>query len=150
MGTTPFFTFDVTAFRASYPQFASTTTFPNLTLQAYYDTAGAYIANDNYGWLTEAQKGLALNLMTAHLAALSILIAGGETPGLVTSATIDKVTVTLEPPPVKTQFQWWLGLTPYGQQLLAILQVASVGGWFVGGSGTRTGFRGNAGYPRGR
>lgn len=140
MVAVPLFTFNVAAFRVQFPQFANPTVFPDITLQAYWDTASQYIANQSQegfcGGMTDAQLLLALNLMTAHLAALSVIMANGsgQTPGLVQSATIDKVTVSLTPPPVTDQFQWWLSLTPYGQQLLALLQVQSVGGFYVGGA----------------
>jgi len=144
--TTPYFTFDVTAFRVDYPAFASVTSFPDTTLSAYFDTAGYYLANDNYGDLIDDGRYKALTLMTAHLAALSGMIASGQTPGLVQSSSIDKISVSLVPPPVKSQFMWWLCLTPYGQQLSALLTANSAGGFFIGGSSTRGGFRGNAGY----
>lgn len=83
----------------------------------------------------------ALTLLTAHLAALGVLIAAGQVPGLVQTATVDKVSVSLTPPPILTQFQWWLSLTPYGQQLLALLQVASVGGIYIGGLPEISAFR---------
>lgn len=145
MGT-PYFTLDIPAFRLAYPAFANDTAFPDDTLLRYFSTAGAYIANQNYGWLVDDARYLALTLMTAHLAALSVMIASGDTPGLMQGATIDKVSVTLTPPPVKTQFGWWLSLTPYGAQLYALLKLHSAGGFFVGGSATRAGLRGNAGF----
>lgn len=142
----PYFSFNAAAFRVTYPAFANETTFPTVTLQAYFTTAGSYLANDNYGQLRDDSRYTALTLMTAHLAALSVLIAAGETPSVAAGASIDKVTVSLEPPPVKSQFHWWLSTTPYGQQLLAMLQMRSAGGFYLGGSRTRGGFRGNAGY----
>ena len=145
MTTTPLYTFDVAYFRAQYPAFSNATTFPDLTLQAYWDTANNYITNASQtllcGGMTDAQLKLALYLMTAHIAAISVLIAAGQTPGIVTSATIDKVSVTTQPPPVQDQFQWWLSLTPYGQQLLALLTVQSVGGFYVGGAPEIAGLR---------
>lgn len=133
--------FDIAAFRAAYPQFANTATFTDATLQGYWDAAICYISDENYGYISGAKRERCLWLMTAHLAALSIIIASGQTPGMVNQATIDKITVTLQPPPIKTQFQWWLGLTPYGQQLLALLQANSVGGMYIGGAPEISAFR---------
>lgn len=124
-------TFDVAAFRVSFPAFADVTTYPDATLDGYWTVATCYLSDIDYGYLAGKCRTLALNLMTAHLAALSTLIAGGGTPGLVQSSTIDKISVTLTPPPVKSQFDWWLALTPYGAQLLALLQAKSVGGFYV-------------------
>ncbi len=131
------YTFDVTAFRIAFPAFADVTLFPTATLQMNWDAATCLMDNDDNGhWALHGEcRFRGLNLLTAHLTALSVIIAngGGQVPGLVQSATIDKVTVSLTPPPIKTQWQWWLSLTPYGQQLLALLQVSSVGGFYVGG-----------------
>jgi hypothetical protein len=127
------FEFDVEGFRLQFPAFSDDTTYPDLTLEGYWDMAIEYISDVNYGYLRDGSRYLALNLMTAHLAALFTLINAGETPGQIQGATIDKVSVTLTPPPNKNQFDWWLGLTPYGAQLLALLQMKSVGGFYVVG-----------------
>jgi len=62
--------------------------------------------------------------------ALSAKANSGDVAGVVTAATIDKISVTLMPPPGLNQWQWWLNQTPYGQQLLALLQIAAAGGRF--------------------
>lgn len=136
--------FDVAAFRLAYPAFANPNTFyADATLQQYWNSAINYISNysPNCSLFPVAKQALALNYMTAHLAELSNIIRCGNTPGMVTSATIDKVSVTLQPPPEVNQWQWWLNLTPYGQQLLALLQVASVGGMYFGGRPEIAAFR---------
>jgi len=121
-----------TTFRALFPAFANQVAFPDEALQIYWNTATDYINNRRggawCGWLKYSQQVLALNQMTAHLAALNQMIASGQTPGMETAATIDKISVTLTPPPLPNQWEWWLGTTPYGQQLLALLKSASVGG----------------------
>lgn len=80
-------------------------------------------------------------LMTAHLMALSDMLLLGNNPAIVSQSTIDKESVTLVPPPAKSQFQWWLNTTAYGAQLAALLSVAAVGGTFAGGSPERSAFR---------
>lgn len=135
--------FDVGAFRKLFPAFANQIDFDTCTVQTFWNVAAEYISPVNYGWMQGASRALAINQMTAHLLALQQQIADGQIPGMETSASIDKIAVTLEPPPVQSQFQWWLSLTPYGQQLLALLSVKAAGGWGVGGSFTRAGFRGN-------
>lgn len=132
----PVIIFDVAIFRQQFPAFSNETTFPDEMLQMYWDNATCYIsAQGNYGWLQGDCRRLALNYMTAHLTALSIIIASGTVPYLAQSAGIDKVTVSLTPPPLKTQWQWWLNTTPYGAQLLSLLQARGVGGWYIGGCG---------------
>jgi len=136
-------TFDVVLFRAAYPAFSDSTTYPDSLLQMYWDTGTCYISDENYGWLQDACRQLALNLMTAHLTYLSTLINVGKSGTIKQSATIDKVTVTYVPPPINdSEFDWWLNTSPYGQQLLSLLQVQSVGGFYVGGSPERAAFNG--------
>lgn len=138
-------TFNYSLFIVQCPQYSNPTIYPESLLQSYWDIAINYISDvANFGSLQGSARQYALNLMVAHLAYLSGLISAGQVPGLMQNATIDKVTVTLTPPPLQNQFEWWLSLTPYGQQLLALLQVSSVGGFYVGGSPTLQNF----GYGR--
>ena len=135
--------FDPAAFRLAYGQFANVQCFPDAQLQAWWDIATTTIsAQDNACYaLNGASRVSALNMLTAHMGALFDMAKKGETPGVLRSATIDKVSVTVEPPPAESAFQWWLGLTPYGQTLLAMLTVAGVGGFYVGGIPERTAYR---------
>ncbi len=138
--------FDDELFREQFPEFKDETVFPTSRLQMYWDMAICYI-NDNTDCtnFTVSQLTLAINLMTAHLTALSVLIAAGQSPIIVQGSTIDKITVTLVPPPVPNQWRWWLSTTPYGAQLLALLQVISAGGLYVGGLPEGQAFRKFAG-----
>lgn len=134
-------TFDVTLFRQQFPVFANPTTFPDAMLQMYWDMATCQISNCNYGYLNGDCRQLALNLLTAHLTAISVLVANGQTPGIVTNATIDKISVALKAPETRNAWLWWLNTTPYGQQLLALLLAKGVGGFYVGGLPETTAFR---------
>lgn len=156
MGGVSIIQYNDTTFRALFPAFESTVTYPEVALQAYWNTASAYISDVNggcyVGGLSLAQQTLALNQMTAHLVALNALILAGQQPSILTAAGIDKINVTIEPPPAKNMWQYWLQTTPYGQMLLALLQVAGVGGLYVPGAlpaqagfGFGGGFRGNGG-----
>lgn len=141
-------TFDYAQFIALIPAYSDPTAYPEATLQAYWDSAINYI-NDTAGWtpLCPTQRQYALNLMTAHLIYIANLAASGTVPYLMQNATIDKVTVGLTPPPLKNQWQWWMMLSPYGQQCFALLQSMSVGGFYIGGSPALAGFaNGQYGY----
>lgn len=139
-------TFDVTAFRAQCPAFADATLYPDAILSGYWDAAACHISTADYGSLNGDCRARALNLMTAHLTTLAGIIASGKAPALLQGAGIDKVTVTLTPPPLRSQWQWWLSTTPYGAQLLAILQGKAVGGFYVGGAPERAAFRSVGGF----
>jgi hypothetical protein len=122
------------AFRALFPSYANPTTYPQSTVQGLWNQAILYVSNQyggGYCVMSLAQQTQAINLMTAHLLFLQGMITAGTMPTLTTGASIDKVSVTLTPPPLPNQWQWWLGLSPYGQQLLALFQVVTVGGFFA-------------------
>jgi len=133
--------FDPVAFRLQFPAYSDPNKYPDATLQGFWDTAICYISDLNYGWLNGDCRQRAINMMVAHLVYLQGLILAGTVPGLVNSSSVGATSVSLQMPPGKTQFQWWLNLTPYGAQLLALLSVKSTGGFFVGGTLARAGFR---------
>lgn len=131
--------FNATAFYAAVPSLQSKQ-IENLDL--YWNIACLYIDNTIYGCLDVTKQDAYLNFMTAHLATLSLSIMAGDPTGVLTAASIDKISVTLQPPPAQNEFQWWMNQTPYGQMLYALLLVNSVGGWYVGGSPQHTALRG--------
>lgn len=140
--------FNPTAFRALFPAFADPTKYPDATMLAYADQASAYISDQTGGCccsgMSLKQQTLALNQMTAHLLFLSGIVAGGETPGVLTGATIDKVSVQFEAPPSSNNWKFWLNQSPYGQALLALLLLAGVGGTYIPGGNipAQAGFQG--------
>lgn len=137
-------TFNAATFRVLFPQFADPAKFPDVKLQADFDMATAYVSPDTYGDMPAPARGQALNLMTAHLLALGVIIAQNNYSGqvgIVTGAVVDHVQITLQPPPQRGQWRWWLNTTPYGAQLVALLDAQSVGGFFVGGLPERAAFR---------
>ena len=140
--------FDLPYFRTAYPEFGNGAVFTDARLQRNWDSATLYITNINWGWIRNRARKHALNLMTAHITQLQVIRSEGEVAGIVTDAEVDKVKVQLEPPPLPNQFQWWLGTTGYGQDLLALLQAKSVGGSYYGGPAVLSEFRvgGNWGY----
>lgn len=142
-------TFDVTTFRMLYPAFANPTTFPDNYLTAQFGQAKTYITPYDNAWTSGDLLQTALNLMTAHLVQINVILAAnGKTPtlGVLQSATIDKVTVSNVPPPIKNGWQYWLATTPYGQQLWALLKTAAGPGPYLGGLPERAGFRKVGGY----
>lgn len=134
-------TFDVTAFRVQFPQFADPVAFPDATLQAYWNAATCYVTPNDFCFLSGNCLQLALNLMTAHLTAQSVFIAANQNLGYEQSATIDKVSVVLQAVPAKNEWQAWLITTPYGMQFLALVQVKSAGGFYIGGLPETAAFR---------
>lgn len=148
MGTPPF-SYNDTNFRIEFPAFANTMSFPMATLQMYWTMGNSYVANSNLGRLNGANRQYALDLMGAHLTQISVIMSGDNYNAITyvpSGATIDKVQISLDPPPKPNQWQWWLNITVYGQGLLALLQANSVGGFYVPGNPPeRTAFRKNYG-----
>jgi hypothetical protein len=125
--------FDVTLFRTDFPAFADPIAYPDATLDAYWNAAICYINPNDYSWLNGDCLQRALNLMVAHLAFITPLIIMGQNPSFEVSATIDKISVAVMPPPTTNFWNFWLSSSPYGTQLLALLKVKSIGGFYMGG-----------------
>lgn len=144
-------TLDLAAFRAAFPAYSNATTFPDAQLLAYFQNATMYVsANDSLcGGLNGAMLDWVLQLMTAHITASFVLISQGKTNIVITGSTVSKVSISLEPPPTRDAWGWWLATTPYGLQISALLDVQAAGGWSVGGLPERGGFRKAGGTFRG-
>ncbi len=136
--------FDLSAFRTAYPVFDSV---PDATVQAAATSALCLIGQD--GCDCDVQMW---QLMVAHLLYIQGQVAAGNgNAGAVTSATIDKVSVSLAAPPFGTSaYKFWLFKSPYGGQLLALLDRCSKGGVYVGGLPERSAFRSVGGVFPGR
>lgn len=137
-------------FRAAFPQFANVTTFPDALITLQFNMATGFVSDSTYGCMTIPVRTSALYMMTAHLLALGVIIADGGSyqgvAGIVTQSKVGDVSVTLAQPPYGTSaWRYWLGLTPYGSMLLALLMAQSAGGFFIGGLPERAAFRKVAG-----
>lgn len=137
-------TLNLTAFRLMFPAFADATKFPDEYIQIQWTAATGFLGSYDGCLLAGDALQLALNYLTAHLMQSNVLLlAGGPsaTVGVTIGATIDKITVSMAPPPAKNGWQWWLLTTPYGAQLWALLSAKSAGGFYFGGLPERRGFR---------
>ena len=133
--------FDAADFRATLPAFASTETYPDATLEAFWDAAVCFISDMDGGRLETKCRRRAITLMAAHLSVLQAVAATGQVPQVLTNSRIDNISVTVRPPVSKNNWQWWLNTSPYGIELAALLHLRSVGGFYVGGSNERSSFR---------
>lgn len=137
-------TLDPATFRAMFSEFADAATYTDEALQMRWDAeAVAYVSDENCGSLTGAKRAYAVQIMLAHLLRLSKMASAADAApaGVITSATIDKVSVTLVPPPARSEWGYWLAQTPYGQQLGAYLSMQAAGGFYIGGNPERAAFR---------
>lgn len=137
-------TIDIPAFRLAFPPFADPVKFSDAFIQIQFDIATSYISPNVWGTMSESARTYALWLQTAHLLQLGVIIGaqGTGVPGIVTGSKVGDVQVTLASPPYGTSpWRYWLALTPYGAQLLALLDTQAAGGWYVGGLPERAAFR---------
>ena len=141
--------YDDALFRAQCPAYADMTAYPEALLSVYWTSATSFVSNCTYGFLPIPARTLGINWMAAHLIAIAGLVAAGQVPGIVNNATIDKISIGLVEAPKPNQWQWFLNQTAYGQQLLALLQVNSVGGYIVGGSPVSQSFNRPGGFALG-
>lgn len=138
-------------FRSAFPKFADVSTYPADMLQNQFTIGTDYISATNWGSLRDASRQQALYLMTAHLQYMSDAVMSsenpdGSAPGIVTMGQIDKIKVMIAAPPGKSNFSYWLNQSPYGQQLLALLSLVSVGGFYFGGRPELAAFRRVGGF----
>lgn len=122
-------------FRKDFPEFADENVYSDTSLQSFIRQAECYIHNVNYGVLQNDCRKLGIELMVAHLQTLQDRINSGQNAtGQISGTSIDSVSVSLIAPPNASQFEYWLGLTPYGQRYLMLLQAHAPAGLYFGGS----------------
>lgn len=125
----------VQGMRMQLPYFADVDKYPDEVLSLDLENAQNYISPLNLGPLKNNSRAYAIYLMAGHLQLLRDRLSAGNTgTGLQTGASVDRVSVTLTPPPFKDQFDYWLNLTPFGAELLFLLSTVTGVGWYIGGS----------------
>lgn len=122
-------------FRETISAYADATKYPDEKVASYIERATFFIDARYSGDCPCRCRVYAIELMAAHLLKLSDLIASGDNSagGRITSASIDKISVSLDAPQTKNAFEYWLSLTPYGQELLVLLMSKAPAGIYSGG-----------------
>ncbi len=118
-------TFDVTAFRAVYPQFAELT---DGQLEFMATNALLISGLESDTTFTDADKQNLWYMLVCHLATL----AQRGTAGAMTGATEGSVSVSYSSPQYGKESDWYM-LTPCGSAYWQIMKGHRYGGmWFVG------------------
>ena len=133
--------FDVDDFRAQFPGLFPNPPNTDALIEIFWDAAICYVSPDTEGALSADCRRQVLNLVTAHLITLSESAQAGNQPGFKVSASIDKISITVQAPPSKTAFQFFLNQTPFGVQAYALLYAHGVGGSYHGGFNELGSFR---------
>ena len=127
-------TITVDSFRCDFIEFFNEDKYSDNDIDVFIKRANHYISNKVYGIMNKADRTFALELMVAHLLTINDKIKTNAATGVVASASIDAISVSLVAPVNKNALQYWLNSTAYGQQLLALLQGKAPAGLYFGGS----------------
>ncbi len=109
-------TFDFAAWQRRYPEFGAVN---EPQAQDFFTEATLYLRNDGTGPVRDpAQQLMLLNMLVAHIAALSTANADGSASGgivgRIASATEGSVSVTAAEMPAEGSLAAWFQMTPYG------------------------------------
>lgn len=116
----------VAEFRLALPEFADTTKYPDAYIQRFITQSTMFITTDS-GIIKDDVRVLAIEYMTAHLITLAAIdgagnkVADGNSGGVLTSASIDSVSVAFQAVIAKDAFEQWIQSTPYGKLYWALL-----------------------------
>lgn len=124
-------------FRQRFPAFSDTTKYSDTLIQTQMDIATIYISPEKSCMVKDNTLQQMIYLMTAHLIELNNALVSGSSSGIdggqVASASVGGVSVSKAIPKNATELDYWLNLTPYGMQLLALLSMLTGIGFYIGG-----------------
>lgn len=135
---------DVDEFRIRRPAFANPALYPTDDILLWADTTDCYIDVGNRWFRCVKCQELMTELLTAHLLYIygTGSAPGNSSSGVVTNATVGSVSVGITSALTsKGAFISWLGKSPYGEDLAAILARLSIGLGYIGGAPERRAFR---------
>lgn len=128
-------TVTIQGFYTQFPQF-NTQQYADICPQAL-ERATTYISTLNQGRLKDNKRVYAIYLLTAHLSQLTFQQRqeqAGQGGGMVASSSVDGVSVSFVQVPNMDQWSYWLNLTPYGAELLFLLNTLTAVPTYYGGS----------------
>lgn len=126
-------------FYKEFPEF-NTETYQTICPRAFRQTK-SFFSTKNYGRLKNDDRKTAFYLFCAHLSLLYFKNstamqtgAASNGAGLVASANVGEVSVSYVQIPNLDNLEYWLSLTPYGLELLALLEIYTSAPFYFGGS----------------
>lgn len=130
--------------REDFGAFIDSVAYPDATISSCIEQAKCFISDtiSGCGSVDWKCRALMIELMACHLLTLMTNAVnnagnGGQTvSGLVQSASIGDVSVSVSVPENKSQLQWYLNQTVYGQQLFTLMSI-KVSPLYFGGSRQR-------------
>lgn len=124
--------FDKAEFRLIFPEFADENQFPDAMIDFQLEVGKVYVGDHSKVYT---------QLIVAHLLQIRSLTADGQHTMITKLANEGDVSISLVQPPNDDNFTYWLNVTPYGMQLLSLLECDSIGGFYISGLPERTSFR---------
>lgn len=129
----------VAEYRLALPEFSDTTKYPNAYIERFITQATMYISTQS-GIIRDDVRKLAIEYMVGHLITLSAVDGqgnaqgDGNSGGVLTSASIESVSVAFQAVIAKDAFEQWIQSTPYGKMYWALLEANTPTGVFWVGS----------------
>lgn len=130
-------TFDIAAFQAAFPAFAST---PDAAIQVWVNIVAESSMGDWFSSAPLTQQ----QLIVAHVGYLltnASTLSDSQGGGAVVSASEGSVSASFVAPPVRDGLEYYLSGSAYGQMLWAMLRVSAAGGVNIGGLPERRAYR---------
>ncbi|MNG58384.1 hypothetical protein D3C81_15790 [compost metagenome] len=122
----------VDKFRADFPQFSNTTTFLNAQIQFRLNLADQLLDENNFGdvfpYLAELFVAHYMALQVADNRASAIGGGGGANSGVVTSKSVDKVSVGYDSSATMNPDAGFWNNTRYGSEFWQLIQMFGMGG----------------------
>lgn len=120
-------TFDIPAFRASFPEFASTEVYPTPQVQLWVDLASQMV--DPCIWKRTWIMGVSLYvahelvLASQNLNAAKIGGSPGQSGGIASQKTVGSVSVQFDPTTSTEKDAGYWNLTNYGKQFIRLVRI---------------------------
>ena len=124
-------TVSAASFRASFPEFASTTTYPDAAVTMWLTAAGDLLSAERWGNLLDLGTSLYiahnLTLGAKDAKAASMGGVGGGSAGVVSSKSVDKVSVAYDTGAGTIEGAGAWNLTTYGVRYLQLARMVGAG-----------------------
>lgn len=122
---------DITAFRAEFPEFASTTTYPNAQITFWSTVAEKMVIEDAWGDMYETGVKLyvahEITLAAQNVQAVSTGGSPGQSGGIASSKAVGSVSISYDQNITAEKDAGWWNLTRYGQQYYRLMRLIGAG-----------------------
>lgn len=134
--------FNAEVFREQIVQYADAALYPDALLLSYWNFSLNFCSEKINIFAQISSQQLILNLFIAHFIYINHKLNRKDLPVVLASSSAGAESASFTPPPVgNSPFRYWLSTSPYGNQILGILDLLGVGGILIGGSPEKSAFR---------